>query len=108
MAAKTPKKSLAAAVPGFNGQLDTGDPSDDADLIVRIRCANEAAAYNILLEIASKMRLQCWKGLDDVPEGRSLPEMGTTVELATRGDNPLQVGSAVVVPHENYVEDHAN
>lgn len=86
-----------AAVPAFNGQIAPDDPTAPHDLVVTLQCADEAAAYNIMMEVASKMRLQC-HGLDDPGEGRSLPVAGTTITLVTRGPAEHPVGTAVVNP----------
>jgi hypothetical protein len=84
-----------AAAPSFSGQIQPDDPTATHDLEITITCADETAAYNIMMEIASKMRLQC-HGLDNLPENRSLPAAGTVINLVTRGPAEHKVGTAVV------------
>lgn len=87
----TPKAAIASPL----GNVEADDPMAPHDLNVTLRCASEAAAYDILMQFASKMHLQC-HGLDDLPEGRSLPEAGTNIRLLTRGPAPQELGHGVV------------
>lgn len=93
----TDQPAAKAAVPAFNGQIAPDDPTAPHDLVVTIQCASEAAAYTIMMDLASKMRLQC-HGLDDPGENRSVPPAGTSIALVTRGPAEHPVGTAVVTP----------
>lgn len=89
-----------AAVPGVLRTVQADDPQAMHDLTVVLHCASEAAAYGIMMDLASKMYLQC-NGLDDLPEGRSLPVAGTVIEMLTRGPTAQKLGHAVVTMVED-------
>ncbi len=84
-----------AAGPTFNGQLEPVDPKTEHDLIITVRCASEAAAHQIMHDIAAKMRVEP-QNLDDPGENRSVPPPGTVIPLVTRGASKHQVGWAAV------------